>query len=59
MAQKKLFSRSDCAKSVDFHPTEPWFLPGLYDGTVNTYSHETGALAKSFEVAELRPCSLC
>ncbi|KAF8165977.1 coatomer protein [Crassisporium funariophilum] len=50
---KKLFSRSDRVKGVDFHPTEPWLLTGLYNGTVNIYNHETGALIKSFEVAEV------
>ena len=52
-AQRKLFSRSDRVKSVDFHPTEPWLLAGLYNGSVNIYNHETGALIKTFEVAEV------
>ena len=51
--QKKLFSRSDRVKGVDFHPTEPWLLTGLYNGTVNIYNHETGAIVKTFEVAEV------
>ncbi|KAJ8518398.1 hypothetical protein ONZ45_g4537 [Pleurotus djamor] len=50
---RKLFSRSDRVKDVDFHPTEPWLLTGLYNGTVNIYNHETGALIKTFEVAEV------
>ncbi|KIJ98527.1 hypothetical protein K443DRAFT_207234 [Laccaria amethystina LaAM-08-1] len=50
---KKLFSRSDRVKGVDFHPTEPWLLAGLYNGTVNIYNHETGAVVKTFEVAEV------
>ncbi|KAF8187171.1 coatomer protein [Pholiota molesta] len=50
---KKLFSRSDRVKGVDFHPTEPWLLTGLYNGTVNIYNHETGAIVKTFEVAEV------
>ncbi|KAH6908239.1 coatomer protein [Coprinopsis sp. MPI-PUGE-AT-0042] len=50
---KKLFARSDRVKSVDFHPTEPWLLAALYNGTVNIYNHNTGALVKSFEVAEV------
>ncbi|KAH6905714.1 coatomer protein [Coprinopsis sp. MPI-PUGE-AT-0042] len=40
-------------KSVDFHPTEPWLLAALYNGTVSIYNHNTGALVKSFEVAEV------
>ncbi|EMD40312.1 hypothetical protein CERSUDRAFT_110917 [Gelatoporia subvermispora B] len=51
--QRKLFSRSDRVKGVDFHPTEPWLLTCLYNGTVNIYNHETGALIKTFEVAEV------
>jgi coatomer subunit beta' len=51
--QKKLFSRSDRVKGVDFHPTEPWLLTGLYNGTVNIYNHDTGAIVKTFEVAEV------
>ncbi|KAF5321445.1 hypothetical protein D9619_000081 [Psilocybe cf. subviscida] len=50
---KKLFSRSDRVKGVDFHPTEPWLLTGLYNGSVNIYNHETGAIVKTFEVAEV------
>ncbi|KJA17733.1 hypothetical protein HYPSUDRAFT_218691 [Hypholoma sublateritium FD-334 SS-4] len=50
---KKLFSRSDRVKGVDFHPTEPWLLTGLYNGSVNIYNHETGAIIKTFEVAEV------
>ncbi|KAH6905713.1 WD40-repeat-containing domain protein [Coprinopsis sp. MPI-PUGE-AT-0042] len=50
---KKLFAPSDRVKSVDFHPTEPWLLAALYNGTVNIYNHNTGALVKSFEVAEV------
>jgi len=50
---KKFSSRSDRVKGVDFHPTEPWLLAGLYNGSVNIYNHETGALIKTFEVAEV------
>ncbi|EIN11093.1 coatomer beta' subunit [Punctularia strigosozonata HHB-11173 SS5] len=51
--KRKLFSRSDRVKGVDFHPTEPWLLTGLYNGTVNIYNRETGALLKTFEVSEV------
>ncbi|KDQ15522.1 hypothetical protein BOTBODRAFT_158406 [Botryobasidium botryosum FD-172 SS1] len=50
---RKLFARSDRVKSVDYHPTEPWLLAGLYNGSVHLYNHETGALIKTFEVAEV------
>lgn len=51
--KRKLFARSDRVKSTDFHPTEPWLITGLYNGTVNLYHTETGALLKTFEVAEV------
>ncbi|PWN35624.1 putative SEC27-coatomer complex beta subunit [Meira miltonrushii] len=50
---RKLFARSDRVKAVDFHPTEPWLLAGLYTGSVNIWNYETGALIKTFEVAEV------
>lgn len=50
---RKLFARSDRVKSVDFHPTEPWILAGLYSGSVNIWNYETSALVKTFEVAEV------
>ncbi|KAJ3825234.1 coatomer WD associated region-domain-containing protein [Lentinula raphanica] len=50
---RKLFSRSDRVKGVDFHPTEPWVLTGLYNGQVHIYHAETGALLKTFEVADV------
>lgn len=53
LSQRKLYSRSDRVKGVDFHPTEPWLLSGLYNGSVNIYNHETGAIVKTFEVAEV------
>ncbi|KAF7309700.1 Coatomer protein [Mycena indigotica] len=55
---RKLFSRSERVKGVDFHPTEPWLLAGLYNGTVNIYNHETGAIVKTFEVSEV-PVRCC
>ncbi|KAG8828474.1 hypothetical protein FRB91_002821 [Serendipita sp. 411] len=50
---KKLQARSDRVKSVDFHPTEPWVITGLYNGSVNIYNHITGAVVKTFEVAQV------
>ena len=51
--QRSLFQRSDRVKAVDFHPTEPWLLTALYNGSVNIYNTDTGALVKTFEVAEV------
>ncbi|PWN50666.1 putative SEC27-coatomer complex beta subunit [Violaceomyces palustris] len=50
---KKLFARSERVKSLDFHPTEPWLLAGLYTGSVNIWNYETGAIVKSFEVTQV------
>ncbi|EPQ58853.1 coatomer protein [Gloeophyllum trabeum ATCC 11539] len=50
---RRFFQRTDRVKGVDFHPTEPWLLTGLYNGSVNIYNHETGALVRTFEVAEV------
>lgn len=51
--QKKQLNRSERVKGVDFHPTEPWLLTGLYNGTVIIYNHETGVVVKTFEVSEV------
>lgn len=51
--QRKFFSRSERVKSVDFHPTEPWLLAGLYNGTVFIWNYETSAVVKTFEVADV------
>ena len=50
---KHLFSRSDRVKGVDFHPTEPWLLAALYNGSVVIYNHDTGSIVKTFEVADV------
>lgn len=51
--QRKFFARTERVKSVDFHPTEPWFIAGLYSGSVHIYNYESGSLVKTFEVAEM------
>ncbi|KAL2911344.1 Coatomer subunit beta' [Polyrhizophydium stewartii] len=51
--KRKLSNRSDRVKAVDFHPTEPWLLAALYNGSVHIWNHETQALVKSFEICEL------
>ncbi|KDN46808.1 putative SEC27-coatomer complex beta subunit [Tilletiaria anomala UBC 951] len=51
--QRKLFARTDRIKSVDFHPSEPWVIAGLYSGSVQIYNYTTGALVKTFEVAQV------
>ncbi|KAM0745592.1 Coatomer, beta' subunit [Meredithblackwellia eburnea MCA 4105] len=50
---KKLLSRSERVKSVDFHPSEPWIITGLYTGNVTITHVETGSVIKTFEVTEV------
>ncbi|CAG8468172.1 1461_t:CDS:10 [Paraglomus occultum] len=51
--KRKLLSRSDRVKCVDFHPTEPWLLASLYNGKVYVWNYETEALVKTFEVTDV------
>ncbi|KAI9012828.1 coatomer WD associated region-domain-containing protein [Gaertneriomyces semiglobifer] len=51
--KRKLSCRSDRVKAVDFHPTEPWLLAALYNGTVYIWNHENQSLVKTFEVTDL------
>ncbi|KAJ7598809.1 coatomer protein [Mycena floridula] len=50
---KKLFARSDRVKSLDFHPSQPWVLTGLYNGTVTIHNTATSALVSTFEVSDV------
>ncbi|KAJ3021791.1 Coatomer subunit beta' [Thoreauomyces humboldtii] len=51
--KKKLSNRSDRVKALDFHPTEPWLLSALYNGTVYIWNHETQNVVKTFEITDL------
>eukprot|EP00045_Choanoeca_perplexa_P013710 m.156219 g.156219 ORF g.156219 m.156219 type:complete len:969 (-) comp16435_c0_seq1:82-2988(-) len=51
--KRQLSSRSDRVKAVDLHPTEPWMLVALYNGTVNIWNYQTQTNIKTFEVTEL------
>ncbi|KAL3054956.1 hypothetical protein OYC64_017808 [Pagothenia borchgrevinki] len=51
--KRRLTARSDRVKSVDLHPTEPWMLASLYNGSVCVWNHETQTLVKTFEVCDL------
>ena len=51
--KKLLSARSDRVKSVDFHPTEPWVLAGLYSGAVMIWDYNTQALVRQMEVSNL------
>ncbi|BGP29737.1 Coatomer subunit beta' [Rhodotorula toruloides] len=50
---RKLLARCARVKAVDFHPTEPWLITGLYTGNVIIYHVDTGAIIKTFEVTEV------
>lgn len=49
--KKKLVARSDKVKSVDFHPTLPWILIGLYNGAVSIYDFNTQASLQYIEIS--------
>ncbi|WFD32317.1 Coatomer subunit beta' [Malassezia sp. CBS 17886] len=51
--QRKFFSRCERVKAVDFHPTEPWVLAGLYNGSVVIWNYATGSAVKTFEVTDV------
>ncbi|ORY30022.1 coatomer WD associated region-domain-containing protein [Naematelia encephala] len=50
---RKLLARSDRVKSVDFHPTEPHVICGLYNGQVKIWDYETQTDLKTFEVTDV------
>jgi len=49
--KRQLTTRSERVKCVDFHPTEPWMLTSLYDGTIAIWNYETEEMIKTFEVS--------
>lgn len=49
---KQFSSRSDRVKGIDFHPTEPWLLTTLYNGSVEIWSYATNTLIKSIQVTD-------
>jgi coatomer subunit beta' len=51
--KRKLSNRSERVKAVDFHPSEPWLLAGLYNGNVYVYDYETQSLLSTFEISDL------
>ena len=51
--KRVLFQRSDRVKGVDLHPTEPWLLANLYNGSVHIWNYVDQTLVKSFEVTDL------
>ncbi|ORZ33589.1 coatomer WD associated region-domain-containing protein [Catenaria anguillulae PL171] len=51
--KRKFTARTDRVKCVDIHPTEPWVLAALYNGSIWVWNYETQATVKTFEVSEL------
>lgn len=48
--KKKLVAKSGKVKSVDFHPTFPWVLVGLFSGSITIYDYNTQASLQYLEV---------
>jgi coatomer subunit beta' len=48
--KKFLVAKSGKVKSVDFHPTFPWVLIGLFSGSVIIYDYNTQATLHYLEV---------
>lgn len=48
--KKKLVAKSEKVKAVDFHPTLPWILIGLYTGAVSIYDYNTQACLQFIEI---------
>ena len=49
--KKKLVARSVKVKAVDFHPTLPWILIGLYNGAISIYDYNTQASLQYLEIS--------
>uniref|UniRef100_A0A8C0UAP2 Beta'-coat protein n=1 Tax=Cyanistes caeruleus TaxID=156563 RepID=A0A8C0UAP2_CYACU len=54
--KRKLTARSDRVKSVDLHPTEPWMLASLYNGSVCVWNHETQV--RAFHTTSVPYCEM-
>jgi coatomer subunit beta' len=48
--KKFLVAKSAKVKSVDFHPSFPWVLVGLFSGSVIIYDYNTQATLQYLEV---------
>lgn len=53
--KRKFAEKSERVKSVELHPAEPWVLVAMYNGRAMIWNFATGALVKTFEVAENQP----
>ena len=48
--KKFLVAKSAKVKSVDFHPSYPWVLVGLFSGSIIIYDYNTQATLNYLEV---------
>jgi coatomer subunit beta' len=48
--KKLLVAKSAKVKSVDFHPTYPWVLVGLFSGSIIIYDYKTQATLQYLEI---------
>jgi len=48
--KKKLVAKSGKVKSVDFHPSFPWVLIGLFSGSITIYDYNTQAALQYLEI---------
>ncbi|KAI0986815.1 hypothetical protein GJ496_004769 [Pomphorhynchus laevis] len=51
--KRKLCTRTDRVKCVQFHPTEPWILSSLYNGCAQLYNFESQVNVKTFEITNV------
>lgn len=51
--KRNFFQRTDRVKGVDIHPTEPWLLANLYNGTVYIWNYNDQTVVRTFEVTDL------
>lgn len=51
--KRQLFARSERVKGIDIHPTEPWILTTLYNGSAYIWSFATGQVVKTFELCDV------
>ncbi len=48
--KKFLVAKSGKVKSIDFHPSFPWVLVGLFSGSIMIYDYNTQATLHYLEV---------
>ncbi|XP_049848921.1 coatomer subunit beta'-like [Schistocerca gregaria] len=49
---KKFFANSARVKCVDIHPTDPWIVSSLYNGSILIYNYRTQTLFKQIDATD-------